>query len=157
MVPSGYTASSRRFYEALAAGCIPVVISDQFPLPFRDALDWNKAIVRHGQRDVASLPRRLAAIGDEEVARRRAAALELFDRVDYASGAAVDMLLDRFAALVAPGTRSRPGPDVSVEIVATGPLRLRKGTQDAARAKKRVPARRARRRRARGGRDAHRG
>ena len=140
LVPSGYTASSRRFYEALAAGCIPVVISDQFPLPFRDALDWNRAIVRHGQRDVASLPRRLAAIGDEEVARRRAAALELFDRVDYASGAAVDMLLDRFAALVAPGTRSRPGPDVSVELVATGPLRFRKGTQDAARAKQCLPA-----------------
>ena len=96
--------------------------------------------MRHGQRDVASLPRRLAAIGDEEVARRRAAALELFDRVDYASGAAVDMLLDRFAALVAPGTRSRPGPDVSVELVATGPLRLRKGTQDAARAKQCLPA-----------------
>ena len=91
--------------------------------------------MRHGQRDVESLPRRLAAIGDEEVARRRAAALELFDRVDYASGAAVDMLLDRFAALVAPGTRSRPGPDVSVELVATGPLRVRAGTQDAARAK----------------------
>ena len=140
LVPTGYTASTRRFYEALAAGCIPVVISDQFPLPFRDALDWNKAIVRHGQRDVESLPRRLAAIGDEEIARRRAAALELFDRVDYASGAAVDMLLDRFAALVAPGTRSRPGPDVSVELVATGPLRVRAGTQDAARAKQCLPA-----------------
>ena len=140
LVPSGYTASSRRFYEALAAGCIPVVVSDQFPLPFRDALDWNRAVVRHGQRDVASLPQKLAAIGAEEVARRRAAALELFDRVDYASGAAVAMLLDRFAALVAPGTRSRPGPDVSVEIVEKGPLRFSKGTQDAARAKQCLPA-----------------
>ena len=50
------------------------------------------------------------------------------------------MLLDRFAALVAPGTRSRPGPDVSVELVATGPLRFRTGTQDAARAKQCLPA-----------------
>ena len=50
------------------------------------------------------------------------------------------MLLDRFAALVAPGTRSRPGPDVSVEIVEKGPLRFSKGTQDAARAKQCLPA-----------------
>ena len=42
------------FYEALAAGCIPVVISDQIPLPIRDALDWNRAIVRQRQRDHAS-------------------------------------------------------------------------------------------------------
>ena len=107
-------------------------------MPFRDALDWNRAIVRHGQRDVASLPRRLAAIGDEEVARRRAAALELFDRVDYASGAAVDMLLDRFAALVAPARD--PGPAGRQRRArGAGPLRL-KGDADAARAKQCLPA-----------------
>lgn len=105
LVPAGYTASSRRFYEALAAGCIPVVISDHFPFPFSDVLDWSSAVIRHSQKDVDALPRRLAKMEEAEVARRRAAALELFDRVDYASGAAVALLLDRFAALVAPGKR----------------------------------------------------
>ena len=34
VVPKGITPSSRRFYEALAAKCIPIVISDRFVVPF---------------------------------------------------------------------------------------------------------------------------
>ena len=34
LVPRGLTPSSRRLYEALAAKCVPVVLSDRFVLPF---------------------------------------------------------------------------------------------------------------------------
>ncbi|KAL1522962.1 hypothetical protein AB1Y20_017926 [Prymnesium parvum] len=34
LVPRGVTPSSRRFFEALAAGCVPVLLSDDFLVPF---------------------------------------------------------------------------------------------------------------------------
>ena len=34
MVPRGITPSSRRLYEAIAAKCVPVIISDRFVLPY---------------------------------------------------------------------------------------------------------------------------
>ena len=34
LVPGGLTPSSRRFYEALAAGCVPVLVADGFALPY---------------------------------------------------------------------------------------------------------------------------
>lgn len=37
----GDTPSSRRTYEAIATGCIPVIIADDLVLPFRKRLQWD--------------------------------------------------------------------------------------------------------------------
>ena len=38
LVPRGITPSSRRLYEALAAKCVPVVVSDRFVVPYAGSL-----------------------------------------------------------------------------------------------------------------------
>ena len=40
--PAGDTPSSARLFDAIASGCIPVIISDELELPFEGILDYRK-------------------------------------------------------------------------------------------------------------------
>jgi hypothetical protein len=57
LCPRGHGPSSFRLYEALAAGRVPVVISNNWLAPPR--IDWSRCIVRVGEKDVRGLPRLL--------------------------------------------------------------------------------------------------
>lgn len=46
LVPKGKSAWSLRFYEALFAGCVPVVLSDNWELPFEDFLDLPSFVIK---------------------------------------------------------------------------------------------------------------
>jgi hypothetical protein len=41
LCPRGYGLNSFRLYEAMQLGCIPVVVTDKFYLPWADELNWN--------------------------------------------------------------------------------------------------------------------
>jgi hypothetical protein len=52
--PRGISPSSIRLYEAMEAGCVPVVVSDSMELPVGPA--WDTFLVRVAERDVESIP-----------------------------------------------------------------------------------------------------
>jgi hypothetical protein len=46
----GDTTTSRRVYDAIAAGCVPVIISDNTHVPFTSSLNWNAFTVTIPER-----------------------------------------------------------------------------------------------------------
>lgn len=59
LCPRGVGASSIRLFEAMRAGRVPVVISDEWVPP--KGIDWKKCCLRVAEADVRSLPRMLRA------------------------------------------------------------------------------------------------
>ena len=56
LVPRGDTPSSRRFFLAIAAGCIPVLIVDDYEPPFRQELDYDKCTLTFTVRSAVHNP-----------------------------------------------------------------------------------------------------
>ncbi|KAK1272025.1 putative glycosyltransferase [Acorus gramineus] len=61
----GYEVNTARISDALHYGCIPVIVSNHYDLPFANVLDWSKfsVIVSHG--DIPLLKSILASISKE--------------------------------------------------------------------------------------------
>uniref|UniRef100_A0ACD5TS21 Uncharacterized protein n=1 Tax=Avena sativa TaxID=4498 RepID=A0ACD5TS21_AVESA len=53
--PMGYEVNSPRIVEAIYYGCVPVIIADNFVLPFDDVLDWGAFSVVVPESDVPRL------------------------------------------------------------------------------------------------------
>merc|ERR1711972_49547 len=80
LIPKGIGTWTHRLYEALLAGCIPVILSDMMKMPFPD-LVWDSFSLRWPMRNVdnASLPSYLRHIFDDRLVQ------VLKDRVDNVS------------------------------------------------------------------------
>lgn len=55
LCPAGYGRWSFRFVEALLNGSIPILVSDEYVLPFADKIDWNKYCYVTEERHLFSL------------------------------------------------------------------------------------------------------
>jgi len=77
LAPSGSGPNSIRFWEALGAGSIPVLLADTLELPEHKL--WEKAIVRVNEKDVERLPEILEKIDDVEENERRENCLKIYE------------------------------------------------------------------------------
>lgn len=80
LVPRGRRLGSFRFLEALSFGCIPVILSDGWVLPFNEIIDWSKASVRFNESSLLIVADMLRDISDETIGRLRANGQALYNR-----------------------------------------------------------------------------
>jgi len=96
LAPRGDTPSSRRLYDSVVAGCIPVLIADDMKLPYQSVLDWDSFMVRVSEadalRDPAAIADRLEALPDETVSRMQAALGDARASMLYGAGGATAVL-----------------------------------------------------------------
>ena len=76
LAPSGSGPNSIRFWEALAVGSIPILLTDTLELPKHDL--WDKAIVRIKESDIGLLDDVLSKISKEEEQERRKNCIKLY-------------------------------------------------------------------------------
>lgn len=63
LVPSGAGPNSIRFWEALAAGSIPILLADTLDLPYHEL--WEKAIIRIKEKDLYKISDILSKIDNK--------------------------------------------------------------------------------------------
>ena len=78
LVPRGRRLGSYRFLEAMQNGCIPVVLANDWILPFQETLDWDSAVIRADERLLLQLPELLRSIGWRRILQMRAACRRLY-------------------------------------------------------------------------------
>ncbi|RDX78009.1 putative glycosyltransferase, partial [Mucuna pruriens] len=64
--PSGYEVASPRIVEAIYAQCVPVLISQQYVLPFSDVLNWDSFSIQISVSDVPKLKEILLGISEDK-------------------------------------------------------------------------------------------
>jgi hypothetical protein len=77
LVVRGDTSSSRRLYEAIVAGCLPVIVSEGIELPFEKHIDYSKFAFTPSEMEVvmnaAGFVKTMRAVTQEEIERRQQA------------------------------------------------------------------------------------
>ncbi|XP_044741369.1 exostosin-1 [Chrysoperla carnea] len=71
LVPRGRRLGSFRFLEALQAGCIPVILSNDWALPFQQVIDWSKAVIWADERLLLQVPDIVRSITPTDILEMR--------------------------------------------------------------------------------------
>jgi len=84
LIPQGFTPWTVRMYEAIFAGCVPVVFSDRFSFPFPDFINYPSFVVKHDEKDIGkNMIDRLQKLAQQDGQQRFAALLDMRDKLQY--------------------------------------------------------------------------
>ena len=98
-----------RLIEALAYGVVPVVLADEYVLPFDDVLDWASFAVHWPYSRATSLVPYLRTLSDARVCAMRRRARRAYERHFETEAKQVDTLLQNLATQQARGSLPRRG------------------------------------------------
>ncbi|CAI5982333.1 unnamed protein product [Closterium sp. NIES-64] len=79
LVPAGRQASTYRFIEALTAGAIPVVVADNWKLPFDDIIPWHRCLLLFPTHLLSRIEPTLRAITPQAAEKRRQRCVSIFE------------------------------------------------------------------------------
>lgn len=79
LTPRGRRLGSYRFLESLQAGCIPVLLSNGWELPFSEVIDWSKALIQGDERLLTELPSVVRSFSQEQILAMKQQALFLYE------------------------------------------------------------------------------
>tara|TARA_A100001015_G_scaffold119590_1_gene132601 strand:- start:345 stop:1019 length:675 start_codon:yes stop_codon:yes gene_type:complete len=105
LCPRGFAPWSRRFFDSVALGCIPVVIADNIELPFEEFIDYRKFTVKVMESDIVNLKEILMSIPQERILEMLAELRKNWIHFTYQQpysmkGDAYDMILRKLARKV---------------------------------------------------------
>ena len=81
LVPRGRRLASFRFLESLEVSCVPVLLSNEWVLPFEDAIDWSLATLRADERLLFQIPEMLRNLNENKLAKMRSQGQALYETV----------------------------------------------------------------------------
>nr|XP_018903394.1 PREDICTED: exostosin-1 [Bemisia tabaci] len=108
LVPRGRRLGSFRFLEVLQAGCIPVLLSNGWVLPFDEVIDWNKAVVLADERLLLQVPELVHSIPPTKIFALRQQTQILWERYFSSIEKIVFTTLEIIRERI-PGQRAREG------------------------------------------------
>jgi len=79
-VPRGRRLGSFRFLETLQAGCLPVILSNGWQLPFDEVVDWEAASIAVDERQLLQVPEILHGLSRPRIFAMRQQTQVLWDR-----------------------------------------------------------------------------
>lgn len=94
IIPRGNTPWTKRFFDAVLAGCIPVVLSDPISFAFEHLVNFHRFTLKLPEREGARLAEVVRAVTPEQVERMGAELLRWRRAFDYGErGRAFELLL----------------------------------------------------------------
>jgi hypothetical protein len=93
LVPRGDCLFSYRLLEALAASCIPVVLSDGYVIPFSEEVDWSEFSLVVQEKEYLALPNILKDITEAQRAAMRSKGAAAWMQWFHDIGTQLDALL----------------------------------------------------------------
>lgn len=78
LVPRGRRLGSFRFIETLEQACVPVVLADDWVLPFSEVIDWERSTINWDEKLLLELGQHLEDISPSDVLRMRQEGANLY-------------------------------------------------------------------------------
>ena len=80
--------------ETLRAGCVPVLLSNGWRLPFAEVIDWSQAVIEADERLLLQVPEILHSVPQSKIFAMRQQTQILYDRYLSSVEKIVDTMIE---------------------------------------------------------------